>query len=629
MNLDNASQTQADPPRWQRHDIPIQVLSPGPGPGPSLLAPGVPDQLLADGHRIGWLFRGALWTLIPGSSVTVLAAHQPIASAVPSRTRWLLHMEGSLWCGDPSTGQGHLLELDVLGQELQVRAGTSWVLITLPEGRMLLPTPGVPSTPQLPDGAMRSPSLAPWSAGAGVVWHDFDTIYLASGSHRPQVLGQVLNLEAFMTGPGGAAVFQSPHGSMAACPGGSLTALEETIDLETLRFSPDGNSALAATAGGTVEFNLDNGRILRLWRPELLPVGYAPSPVFFDEESGCLVDGSERTILQGLDLAGPSLHGDHVVGPGGAAWNMSSGERTWPFGRISGGLAVAMPDSVAHLGDEGGRLMDYAGQTRAHWNHPFQPDSVAWDVVQAIRDDAAGHDWPLQACWLGRNHDCVFTTLEGNVIVVDTATGKVSWRAEISPKADSEGWPQLLCHRGVALLRDSESSMLLPSMLRLPAPDEPVMATALSSDTLYMATASHLAALPISGKNTETNQGWKTDLPGIRLLVKARFLLAVQDDHLLLIDPENGEIHRRLPRLLDGHSRVLALGEDAFAAVTGPEEAPDLLLLDTESGSMAARWPIPADGAAMVVGPDGRQLWAWTEDGSLVKLPIENGDPSR
>ena len=299
-------------------------LSLGTGPLPRLLAPGTPDWIGADGERVWWAVNDVLFVL-DGSGVTTAQLPDEVATcAVSAAGCTFATRYGAMRVSADGT-VGAALSVDQ-GEPLGVVPGADCVLVLSVPEHSLVPFTGTGAIP-VPDAATRARFAAPFQTGVGMVWIDLDSLYRMGADQRPQGLGRASGALALTVGPSGALLVALDDDTLCAAPGAPAVRLGEPVDVESARFSPDGLRALFADEAGIQEIDLRTARTLRRWEGTLTPVGYAPSPTWLDEATGCLTSADGNVVLGGFAGGGAALGGDWLVGPGGAVWSRSTGAR--------------------------------------------------------------------------------------------------------------------------------------------------------------------------------------------------------------------------------------------------------------------------------------------------------------
>jgi len=290
-------------------------------PSPRLYAPGAPDWIGADGHRLGWVQRDRLF-LLEGGLVRVVELPDLVEEVCASPEGWVVAMMGGFARVNPTTATLDLLLADDEADPVTTRAGADVVLfVEVPEQRLLQLASGDQLT--LPDAALRARFLRPWARGRGACWVDSDLLYRMG--ERTSALGKAPGAEGIACGPDGAVAVALGADTVVAPPRGLAIRLGRRLDVDGVRFSPDGRHLLGADEEGVVLVELATGVVLRTWEGDLRPVGWAPGVVL--QDGARLVDADGATLLDGLAGAGPSQAGRLLCGPGGAVWDLEAGTR--------------------------------------------------------------------------------------------------------------------------------------------------------------------------------------------------------------------------------------------------------------------------------------------------------------
>jgi hypothetical protein len=314
---------------------------------PCLLAPGVPDWIGADGARLGWVLRDALFVM-DGTEVMVVPLPAEVRDVAVSEDCWTVALPNGVVGVDPSAGVITHVMVDEDADPVDVVPGADLVLFAeTPSHRLVYRADGVPVS--LPDAATRARHLRPWSVGRGACWVDFDTLYRMRDHSRVSALGRVSGAKALAVGPYGACLVETARGVIAAAPTGLTVSVAEELDVTTARFSPDGRQALAACEDGVVLVELLTGDVRRRWEGALAPVGFlpgaeGPEAVVWEVASGRVVTSSGHLVLAGFAGAVPAQADRMLVGPGGAAWRLPSLDR----------LRIDLADGV--VGTDGVRI---------------------------------------------------------------------------------------------------------------------------------------------------------------------------------------------------------------------------------------------------------------------------------
>jgi hypothetical protein len=140
---------------------------------------------------------------------------------------------------------------------------------------------------------------------------------------RVAAIGRGPSVEALAVGPWGAVVAVGAHGAAVAAPRGLVTRVAEAIDGASVRFSVDGDRALAAVEDGAIEIDLATGRVTRRWAGSLLPVGWlGAEPWFLDAARAAVVDTRGEVRIAGFGGVPATRGGGWLAGPGAALWQL-------------------------------------------------------------------------------------------------------------------------------------------------------------------------------------------------------------------------------------------------------------------------------------------------------------------
>ncbi len=588
-------------------------LALGPGEGDRLVAPGVPDRLLADGVRLGWLSRGALVLLDPdrGSARLIVLDHEPDqVSTGPER--WVFAHEGGLALFDPQAGQTHLVATDLVEELVDVRPGGRLAVLRTAGGNRVVDLDTGEDVP-VPLGARRSPTLVPWSAGAGLLWIADDSLYRWHPGRGVAVCAQLPGrATALVPGPGGACLVTLAAGTcLGVAPGRQAAVLTDEVLAPTACFDAAGQRLLATCAEGVALLDLRTGERLQVW-PGGVPVGFAPAPVRLDDARGVLLGPDDSVLLAHLGLAGVSVDTPLLVGPGGTAWDLSSGE-PWADTPLSGGITATDDDRVLHVADREATLFDDRGSVQARWRVPLFPEAAAEGLLSAVRtgggEDAEMIDEVVEAAFW--DDVLILLTLDGQVGLVDPAGGELLRREAIEAYEETDGWPGLLPHRRRGVwLRDGEGARLLPRGPVVPDPGTPVEALVPVGRDLVRALGDRLERLDPASQPV-----WTTGL-GAHLLAQGRHLYVADGADLVLVDAETGRERQRSPDALGDAEGLVATSDGHVWAWGGLEGEALVRCLDGATGAHRRSWALPADGVVVGWGA----AWVWTDDGMLVRL---------
>jgi|GEM_PF-5331642 len=395
--------------------------------GNTLLAPGVPDTLSSDGKNIGWLFRGALWVL-EDAHVHVVSTPTPARHLLAGPDGWGLIDDTGYWRVDPRTGQAHVLETDWLGDDVHLRPGLSWVVLASADEHQMLLAPGIDTPSNLPIGALRSAGLAPWSNGEGALWTDENTVYRASATTRPTPVGELrYPVEVLIPGPLGSAIVGSMDGWLALAPKGRLVLLDVDLDPESVRFSADGQSALAATPQGLTVLTLATGSTEVLFEQGGWPAGFlGQDPVYVDEARGVLQSTARGVLQTGFALASPATKNGILYGPGATAWELETGKRTWDGAPLLGGPTIVSETEVniVSVGIEEGASLNADGSEITRWPLPGRPDAAETEMLATLRESTQSEVCAeIEDGWWLEDGRVELIDANDVLYVVDTSTG--------------------------------------------------------------------------------------------------------------------------------------------------------------------------------------------------------------
>lgn len=291
---------------------------------PRLVAPGIPDWIGADGVRLAWTLRDALFVL-EGDTVGVVPLPAEATDVAFAGEVWNVALPNGSVTVDPVAGQLVAALVDDEADPVDLVAGDAWVLfVETPSHRMLRHSDG--TAVALPDAATRARFLRPWSLGAGACWVDFDTVYRMREDGRIAALGRAPGAEGIAVGPHGAVLVALKKDTVVAGPRGLTVRVGERVAAESARFAPDGARVLAATEDGAVLVDLASGEVVGRWEGHLVPVGFLPrggtlAPVFLHPDDGAVRFDDGELVLAGFAGASVAAEGDVLAGPGGAAWS--------------------------------------------------------------------------------------------------------------------------------------------------------------------------------------------------------------------------------------------------------------------------------------------------------------------
>lgn len=327
-------------------------LSLGPGAGCRLLAPGVPEWIGADGARVGFVVRDRLFLFSPTPAgerptrVTMVELPDLVEDVSAHPDGWVVALGQGFVVIDPAAGAIVAVAVDEAADPVTTRAGRDvGLLVEVPEQRLIRLGDG--GEVSMPDGARSARYAAPWERGEGLCWIGAGTLYRQG--ERVAALAAAPGADGLAGGPFGAVLVSLAKSTLVAAPRQLPVTVGERLDAGSARFTADGLRVLAAGADGAVEVECATGTIVRRWPGSLLPVGWAPGPLFVDAARGALVDADGAELLDGFAGARPARAGARLVGPGGAAWDLDTGEK------LDGGFLDGA------CGTDGARLVHVVG----------------------------------------------------------------------------------------------------------------------------------------------------------------------------------------------------------------------------------------------------------------------------
>lgn len=409
-------------------------LSFPPGPLPTLYAAGVPDWVGADGTHVGWTLRDKLF-LLDGDGARVVPLPDWADDVATGPGGWTIATETGFVRVDPAKGQVVSAVFEDEREPVACRPGEEvGLFVEVPEHRLIRLSDGL-ALP-LPDAALRARWIHPWETGVGACWVDMDTLY-RMGS-RISALGKAPGSEGIRCGPGGAVVVALKKDTVVAAARGLAVQVGRRLDPDSARFAADGQQVLAATEQGVVLVDLRDGRVVREWEGSFAPVGFAlagtrtasdgAGPVLWDLDRAALVDGEGAVLVTGLAASVPGVAGNVLAGPGGAVWDLSSGERTRDD--VREGACATDGRAVVHVTGDTVRVL--GGATFAHGLLTGDEDEVE---RARIDGDAV-----------------VIETLDGEAGAFALADGAVRWRKAVrAPTKAKSAFPE-----GIALVPEEE-----------------------------------------------------------------------------------------------------------------------------------------------------------------------------
>jgi hypothetical protein len=364
----------------------------GPGVGPRLLAPGLPDALIAAEGVICWPFEEGLFLL--RGSVATFVETGAVLGLVPTAEGWTLLTSGGptglrLRRLDPD---GSLLgerSISGIGRAPQLGAG----LVAWRKGADNIVLPAAEGAPplRLPIGP-REGLLGLWTDQPGLIWADEQRLYRMSPGGRPQSAGSLnSDVRRLVAGPCGAALLLSRDGQWALPPGGLPVPVEIALELDGARFSADGQRAIVRCEEGLALIDTRTGGVLTYAEgADLSPVGFDPAPLLLDESTGELRTFEGELRADGFVPTSPTLADDRLAGPGGRVWDLRTGAASPSLPELSADLIVS-------LGEAGWAAL--IGETLSHLSAECEP-LAHHSLPAALLPEA---DPPLEGAWDGRH----------------------------------------------------------------------------------------------------------------------------------------------------------------------------------------------------------------------------------
>lgn len=377
----------------------------GSGTGPRLLAPGLPDWIGADGAHVIWVQRDRLFVL-KGHGVHLVELPDLVEDVTADPAGVVVALRAGFVRVDVAHARPVAVLLDDEADPVTTRPGLDvGLFVEVPSHRLLRLADG--GALPLPDAATRARLIRPWARGEGAVWVDMDHLYRMG--RRTEALARAPKATGLAVGPDGALLLTLEGDTLVAAPRQPAVRLGHRSVADSARFSPDGAQVLVADEEGVLLVTLATGKVEREWHGAFAPVGWAPAPRLLDLDRGALVDADGAVLLDGFARAGVATAGTVLVGPGGAVWDLPSGER-----RAAGlvdGVSATDGRTVVHADDHAvGRV----GGTRHPHRLVEEDDEVAW--VRLDGDDA------------------VVGTLDDRVARVSLADGTVTPAAGAAPR---------------------------------------------------------------------------------------------------------------------------------------------------------------------------------------------------
>ena len=341
-------------------------LKMGPGAGNRLLAAGLPDLMVVAGSRRIWVNGSCVWDQ-RGEDVEVADA-ESLVGLMASQERAVMAWRTEAGFQVRSSAAGDSVELSGVRD---IHLGLDWVVVDRGMERSIVALDG-PAEPQIPVGARDARPKA-WAEGCGVTWIDGSDIYTFQLGGRTRLAGRVSGaMKRWISGPHGAAVFETDAGVSGMAAAGALHPVPQ-IDVDTVRFGPDGQELIAATGDGVVRWSLAEQRISGQIQGRLYPAGYSNGPVLLDEDVGTLRMWSGDILATGFTPCAASVHKDRLYGPGGTAWSIDSVSKVWQDAPLAGAHLMATEGGVVQVDD---RIVgfDLEGQPAFNLPLPIDPE---------------------------------------------------------------------------------------------------------------------------------------------------------------------------------------------------------------------------------------------------------------
>jgi hypothetical protein len=142
---------------------------------------------------------------------------------------------------------------------------------------------------------------------------------------------------------------------------------------------------LGCTESGIEERCLNTG--ITLWRGSgaQQPVGFAPTPVFLDENTGRVRDAEGHVFAAGFNPSAAALDGFHLYGPGGTAWDLQAGVPLWQHAPLSAEHLIVFQDHIVSIGLDI-RLFDRSGEQLRRIPLPLDPETEGWPLEVHVSD---------------------------------------------------------------------------------------------------------------------------------------------------------------------------------------------------------------------------------------------------
>ena len=610
---------------WSDAELPGFTVALGLGDGDRLVVPGVPQTLKAVGSWLVWITTQAVVFADPTAGRGRVIALADMDGDNPA----VLTVAGgeALVTGDsgvtvvaPERGAFGFLGTDLIDDLDRVRVG-GCLLVEAAEERACFTLRGV--AVELPAPARSARIVVPLADRDGVAWADDEVLYRSEDGKAVEV-GELPGPARYLAaGPGGVLLVSQTSGETWVVGRGRPVALAEDVLPETARFSPDGTRALVGLGSGCGLMDLTTGACLKRWRG-CTPVGFMGDRcLLLDEARGVVVDGDGREVMGGFTAAGVCYDAPTLVGPGGAVWDLTSGEMSSPVGTLDGSITAIQTwkgEQVVSLSDRAGVVLDEDGDEVSRWRIPLFPDSRAEQTLSTIRTgggsdlDDGDADEIVEAAWLG--DQVLLLTADGDLGLVNPADGALVYREALGDYMETDGWSGLTpLPRGRVLVRIGDAARLLPGGETIAAPKREVDALVVFGDQVVRAWGGRVESAPLPGGG---GAEWSVSLDA-RLLAVGRRLMAAEGDDLVVLETRTGYAVDRNIDALEGCNAMAALSDGNLWAWGGFEGEARVIRLDGRTGRTLSSWDVPADG--VVTG--GGAAWAWTDEGALLRLALE------
>jgi hypothetical protein len=336
----------------------------------TVLSPGLPDHMVSAGDHVVWVCASALFR--QGPDGLTLSSAIPLLGIAHSSTEWafLFKEDGVLWV--EHLVQGRAPTHITLPQGIRSAVlGLSWTVLDHGMERSVVQTETGRAV-QIPVGA-KDARPQPWLAGPGLTWCDGARIYRLKAGGKVRSAGALdAPPSRWRSGPEGSALFALSDGLVGMSTSSTPVDLPP-LDFDTARFSPDGLEVMGLGPLGLIRVDLRTGKPIATLERSGIPVGYSDPPLFLDEETGVLFEWSGRIRAEGFQPCAVTRHEDTLYGPGGTAWNISTGSRRWQDAPLSGAHVTATEHGVAQL-DSRVQIFDTEGQLQHDWPLPVNEE---------------------------------------------------------------------------------------------------------------------------------------------------------------------------------------------------------------------------------------------------------------